>query len=505
MAADNPAAFPARHRLAELEAKEIELTEKDRQRRDEVETLRAKVATTKADLVLHPDSGTKKLRRKIDAMEHEYLQAVQSLQEFRSGFADFVTQRRRLRLSLAGAEQAERQRLLDNPPPESRIASALHEVTEKRAAFDSALRDHVSTTVKSLIDDPNAVADLCSRGPAGTDGADTVNDTDFVAGVGGPNDAPLADGPDEVNTTLRAFLAEDGSPLTRPGDSDLELQLRSRIAESKQTRSQARRRAQFVPYVGGVLLAMLIATIVLGKGVAQAIFAAYGVVLLAAILLAGAQSRARATSASEEITDAQNELDLLRIVEDHPERRAHKLLQVNQLDLKRYYDQTLRQGRLIYYLGVGCIILGFGAIAAAIAVIGTARHSLSEQVVVAALGAVSGTLANFIGVVYLRMFSATIGSVGSFHTRLVATHDLYFGNWWLPRSKTKSCARRLWPVWRSTPGTNAAPRVSRQSLRAKTPDVSSSLGVCVYSQVRRWRQQSRSRRTRRVCCGQDGR
>jgi hypothetical protein len=39
-----------------------------------------------------------------------------------------------------------------------------------------------------------------------------------------------------------------------------------------------------------------------------------------------------------------------------------------------------------------------------------------------------GVLANFIAVIYLRMYSATVTSVGGFHQRLVTTHHLHFGN-----------------------------------------------------------------------------
>jgi hypothetical protein len=131
---------------------------------------------------------------------------------------------------------------------------------------------------------------------------------------------------------------------------------------------------------------------------------------------------------TDDLTDAQNELELLRIEGGHPERRAQKMLQVNQLDLRRYYDQTLRQGRLIFYVGIGCIALGFGAVLVALALVSRAGAELSEQIVIAALGATSAILANFIGLVYLRMFSEISASVGNFHTRLVATHDLYFSN-----------------------------------------------------------------------------
>jgi len=37
-------------------------------------------------------------------------------------------------------------------------------------------------------------------------------------------------------------------------------------------------------------------------------------------------------------------------------------------------------------------------------------------------------LADFIGVIFLRMYSQAIGSMSRFHERLVNTHHLHFGN-----------------------------------------------------------------------------
>jgi hypothetical protein len=109
--------------------------------------------------------------------------------------------------------------------------------------------------------------------------------------------------------------------------------------------------------------------------------------------------------------------------------RATKLLQINQFDLKRYYDQTLRQGNQIFYVGLICILLGFAVIGVAFWLIQSGRvGGLSNKIVVAALGAIGGALANFIAVIYLRMFSETIKSVGQFHERLVMRDRLNFGN-----------------------------------------------------------------------------
>jgi hypothetical protein len=137
----------------------------------------------------------------------------------------------------------------------------------------------------------------------------------------------------------------------------------------------------------------------------------------------------RARSIAEEITDLTNELDLLELLGDDRERRATKLLQVNQLDLKRYYDQALRQGNQIFYIGAACILAGFGVVGVAFWLIteGQAKGT-SDKIIVGALAGIGGILANFIAVTYLKMFSKTIEAFGSFHLRLVGQDRVNFGN-----------------------------------------------------------------------------
>ncbi len=96
--------------------------------------------------------------------------------------------------------------------------------------------------------------------------------------------------------------------------------------------------------------------------------------------------------------------------------------------LRRYYEQALRQRGIIFAIGVLCIGGGFGIIIAAGLLIWLGDAELSEQIVVAALGAVGGILGNFVAVMYLNMFKETIKSIGAFHDRLVFTNHLHFAN-----------------------------------------------------------------------------
>jgi hypothetical protein len=131
-----------------------------------------------------------------------------------------------------------------------------------------------------------------------------------------------------------------------------------------------------------------------------------------------------------EISDAESELDLLHIGNATNEQRAQKLFRLHQIDLKRYYDQTLNQSAWIFYVGVGCIFVGIMVIAVTIYLVSANRFTttVEEKVFVAALGAIGAVLVNFVAVVYMRMFSGVMQSLTHFHNRLVATHHLIFGN-----------------------------------------------------------------------------
>ena len=59
-----------------------------------------------------------------------------------------------------------------------------------------------------------------------------------------------------------------------------------------------------------------------------------------------------------ELSDAEGELDLIRIGNSTLEQRAQKLFRLHQIELKRYYDQTLMQSTWIFYAGITCLLVG---------------------------------------------------------------------------------------------------------------------------------------------------
>jgi len=137
-----------------------------------------------------------------------------------------------------------------------------------------------------------------------------------------------------------------------------------------------------------------------------------------------------------ELSDIENQLDLIRIPDQSQEQKAQKLLQIQQFELKKYYDQTLRQSNGIFWVGVITMILGFLVIAWSMYFVsrhfGTGPEGgqkwSGESVIVAVLGAIGGILTNFIGVMYIKMFSEIVQAVTKSHASLVITSHLHLAN-----------------------------------------------------------------------------
>jgi hypothetical protein len=154
-------------------------------------------------------------------------------------------------------------------------------------------------------------------------------------------------------------------------------------------------------------------------------------VLLYGLVAAGGALylNSEASNLDSEAREIAGALDLRRDENESPESRAERLFRVHSFELKRYYDQTLGQGKTIYLVGLICLTLGFAVIGVSLwLVVRGAQDDSTEQVVVGILGAIAGILADYIAVVYLKMFSQTIHAVTGFHRRFVVTHHLHFGN-----------------------------------------------------------------------------
>lgn len=109
------------------------------------------------------------------------------------------------------------------------------------------------------------------------------------------------------------------------------------------------------------------------------------------------------------------------------ERRAEKLFKLHQLELKRYYDQTLFQSQWIFIVGVFCLLIGFATIGVTYYLVINEHFAASTKRILGVLGGVASLLSNFVAVVYVKMYTEAIKSLTTFHNRLVETHHMHYG------------------------------------------------------------------------------
>ena len=179
-----------------------------------------------------------------------------------------------------------------------------------------------------------------------------------------------------------------------------------------------------VPVFGVAVAASVNASLV-GPSIATALFE-----LLAAIGFVFARNRARELESEVQQTDYE-----LNLLSKYPtgEQRAELLYLKQQFELKRYYDEALRQSTTLSYIGAACVVGGFVVIGVTFALLLSGSSDDDSRVVIAVIGGVGGVLANFVAVVFLRMHSGTIRALTEFQGRLVETNHLHFANLLLAR------------------------------------------------------------------------
>ncbi|HEX8205298.1 MAG TPA: hypothetical protein VF587_04490 [Solirubrobacteraceae bacterium] len=139
--------------------------------------------------------------------------------------------------------------------------------------------------------------------------------------------------------------------------------------------------------------------------------------------------RARVADLGAQLQSLEYELVLTSFEEGH-EQTAANLFFKHQVEVKRYYDQTLRQNRMAFAVGMICISFGLAAIVAVAALVLRSPDSTSLAASIAAggLGILSTLLTALVTRIFLRVYEGSGESLNRFHDRLVATHHYHFAN-----------------------------------------------------------------------------
>ena len=139
-----------------------------------------------------------------------------------------------------------------------------------------------------------------------------------------------------------------------------------------------------------------------------------------------------------EIQEIENELDLLSVGGSSIQERAEKLFKHHHLELKRYYDENLRQSKWVFSLGIACILIGFAIIGATFYLINEFATAIESQIIIGVVGAISAILTNFIAAIFIKMHAESVKSLTEFHNRFVNTHHYYFGNYLISKIKDET-------------------------------------------------------------------
>jgi hypothetical protein len=130
----------------------------------------------------------------------------------------------------------------------------------------------------------------------------------------------------------------------------------------------------------------------------------------------------------QDLDDLQFERDLQRHEVNPFQTRAEKLLSVNQVQLRRYYELNLQQARAVFVVGIGCIIAGLGVVGFTLWFLASVRDNEFTQGMVTLIGAIGTVLTNFVAYMYFKLHGSISDSLMTFHRQLAAIHDLFFAN-----------------------------------------------------------------------------
>lgn len=104
--------------------------------------------------------------------------------------------------------------------------------------------------------------------------------------------------------------------------------------------------------------------------------------------------------------------------------RAEKMFKMNQKDLMRYYDMNLAQTKFLSTLGI--IMIFFGIIIVFATLIGYVYTDF--DVILLVVGNMSGIIVDFIGAVFVKMYTKNINAAVKFHAIFAESNNLLLAN-----------------------------------------------------------------------------
>lgn len=104
--------------------------------------------------------------------------------------------------------------------------------------------------------------------------------------------------------------------------------------------------------------------------------------------------------------------------------RAEKMFRMNQKELMRYYDMNLTQTKFLSGLGIMMIIFGILIVVASLYL----YTSLNSDKVLLFVGSLSGIVVDFIGAIFIKMYTKNIEAAVKFHAKFAESNNLLLAN-----------------------------------------------------------------------------
>ena len=118
------------------------------------------------------------------------------------------------------------------------------------------------------------------------------------------------------------------------------------------------------------------------------------------------------------------EKEFSEIALEQKELRAEKMFRMNQKELMRYYDMNLTQTKFLSALGIMMVIFGMLIVAASLYM----YMPLNADKVLLCIGSLSGVIADFVGTVFIKMYTRNIEAAVKFHAKFAESNNLLLAN-----------------------------------------------------------------------------
>lgn len=118
------------------------------------------------------------------------------------------------------------------------------------------------------------------------------------------------------------------------------------------------------------------------------------------------------------------EQEFSEITPDKRALRAEKLFRMNQKELMRYYAMNLAQTKFLSILGIVMIIAGIVIVLVSC----TVYISSASDKMLLVVGNISGIIVDFIGAVFIKMYTQNLEAAVKFHARFAESNNLLLAN-----------------------------------------------------------------------------